>query len=113
GLIPSERQIVAPELRRVQGIALIIEADAAAPEVDGITAVGRPDLQIDPIQERAGTDLAVFLELGAALRRYRRDARGSRPRPAPPPPPAGSRQPRPPPPPRRKNTTSAIPAPAR
>src|SRR6516225_3045979 len=71
-LIPSERQVVAPELRRVQAIALIIEADAPAPEVDGIAAVGGPGLQIDPIQECAGPDLAVFLEFGAALRRYRR-----------------------------------------
>src|SRR5262245_23226531 len=84
GLIPSERQIVAPELRRVQAIALVIEADAAAPEVEGITAVGRPGLQIDPIQERAGADLAVFLELGAALRRYRREPVGRRRRPAEP-----------------------------
>src|SRR6516165_775234 len=84
GLIPSERQVVAPELGCVQGITLIIEADAPAPEVDGIAAVGGPGLQIDPIQERTGPDLAVFLELGAALRRYRREPVGRRRRPAEP-----------------------------
>src|SRR4029450_169287 len=84
GLIPSERQIGPPEFRRVQSITLIIDADAAAPEVVGIAAVGGAALQINPVEERAGGDRAVFLEFGAALSGYRREPVVRRPRPADP-----------------------------
>src|SRR6266508_2204625 len=77
-LVPAERQIVPPELRRVQRVALVIDSDAPPPEVVGIAAVGGAGLQIDPIEERAGQYLAVFLELGTALRRYRREPVGRR-----------------------------------
>src|SRR5262245_45407997 len=72
-LIPSERQVVPPELGRIQSIALVIDTDAAAPEVVGIAAVGAAALQVDPIEEGAGEDLPIFLEFGTALRGQRRE----------------------------------------
>src|SRR5262245_27917478 len=82
--IPSERQIVPPELSRVQSVTLVVDADAAAPEVIGIAAVGGAALQIDPIEEGAGDDLPVFLEFGAALRGQRGEPVVRRARPTEP-----------------------------
>src|SRR6266496_3759025 len=67
-LIPCERQIVLTDFRGVERIRLIVQRNVSSPEIEGIAAVEGAGLEIDPVEERRGRNLAVFLELGAAVR---------------------------------------------
>ena len=66
-LVPTQGQVLVAILRKVETVALRVDADILAPAVEVEATVVGAGGEIEPVQKQSLRNIAVFLKLGAAV----------------------------------------------